>query len=96
MITAANGQAGLELALERRPAAIVMDANMPVMDGFEAVKRLRKHRQTAAIPVVMLTMRSRQGDVLAGYRFGVQEYLTKPVTIEKVLNSVRTVLAKSR
>jgi DNA-binding response OmpR family regulator len=69
---------------------------MPEMDGFEALKQLRRTRQTAGIPVTMLTMRDRHGDVLTGFRYGAQEYLTKPVTIEEVLNSLQTLLGRGR
>ena len=66
---------------------------MPVMDGFDALKRLRSVRSTEKIPIIMLTMRSHQVDMLTGYRYGAQEYLTKPVVVEQFLISVKRLLA---
>ena len=71
---------------------IVLDGNMPNMDGFEALRQLRIHRATAKIPVIMLTMRSHQVDMLTGYRFGAQEYLTKPIALEQLLVAVKRLL----
>src|SRR3954469_23080588 len=64
--TAANGREGVETAGGGRTDLIILDGNMPEMDGFEALKRLRRDRRTARTPVIMLTMRVREGDVLAG------------------------------
>ena len=94
--TAGNGREGVATARRDRPDLIVLDGNMPEMDGFEALKHLRRDRRTARIPVVMLTMRIREGDVLTGFRSGAQEYLTKPITMEELLGSVREQLRKVR
>lgn len=88
-----TGADAVRLARELTPDLIVLDGNMPVMDGFDALKRLRTVRSTEKIPIVMLTMRSHQVDMLTGYRFGAQEYLTKPVVVEQLLVSVRRLLA---
>ena len=93
--TVREGQDGSEVAAlvrEWLPDLIVLDGNMPNMDGFEALKQLRTNRATAKVPVIMLTMRSHQVDMLTGYRFGAQEYLTKPVVVEQLLVSVRRLL----
>ena len=94
--TAANGREGVETAWRERPDLIVLDGNMPEMDGFEALKRLRRDRRTARTPVIMLTMRVREGDVLAGFKAGAQEYLTKPVLVGELINSVSEQLRRSR
>jgi DNA-binding response OmpR family regulator len=89
---ATNGRDGVRLAEREHPDAIVLDANMPVLDGFGTLKELRKRAGTARIPVVMLTARWQQGDVVAGFRYGAQDYLTKPVVVEEVLASVATLI----
>ncbi len=94
--TAANGREGVETAWRERPDLIVLDGNMPEMDGFEALKRLRRDRRTARTPVIMLTMRVREGDILAGFKAGAQEYLTKPVLVGELINSVSEQLRRSR
>lgn len=88
-----TGADAVRLAVEFTPNLIVLDGNMPVMDGLDALKRLRAVRSTEKIPIIMLTMRSHQVDMLTGYRFGAQEYLTKPVVIEQLLVSVKRLLA---
>ena len=93
--TVREGQDGSELeglVREWSPDLIVLDGNMPNMDGFDALKQLRTHRATAKIPVIMLTMRSHQVDMLTGYRFGAQEYLTKPIALEQLLVTVKRLL----
>lgn len=96
VITATNGREAVATATKERPDAIVMDGSMPEMDGFEALRRLRRARGTADIPVVMLTMRVREGDVLTGFRNGAQEYLTKPVVMAELVNRLESLLARSR
>jgi DNA-binding response OmpR family regulator len=93
--TAGNGREGVATARRDRPDLIVLDGNMPEMDGFEALKHLRRDRRTARIPVVMLTMRIREGDVLTGFRSGAQEYLTKPISKEELLGSVKEQLRRT-
>ena len=93
--TVREGQDGSEVAAlvrEWLPDLIVLDGNMPNMDGFEALKQLRTNRATAKVPVVMLTMRAHQVDMLTGYRFGAQEYLTKPIALGQLLVVVKRVL----
>lgn len=87
-----DGADALRLARERLPDLIILDGNMPVVDGFDALKQLRTTRATAKIPVIMLTMRSHQVDMLTGYRYGAQEYLTKPIAVEQLLVSVKRLL----
>jgi two-component system alkaline phosphatase synthesis response regulator PhoP len=88
-----NGAEAVRLAHENPPDLIIIDGNMPVMDGLEAVRKLKANRGLAAIPVIMLTMRSHQVDMITGYRFGVQAYLTKPIALEQLLVTVRKLLA---
>jgi DNA-binding response OmpR family regulator len=96
VIAVENGRLAVDGARKVLPDAVILDGSMPEMDGFEALKQLRRTRETAGIPVIMLTMRDRHGDVLTGFRYGAQEYLTKPVTIEEVLNSLQTLLGRGR
>jgi DNA-binding response OmpR family regulator len=91
---AANGALGVEEAQRARPDVIVLDANMPVLDGFGALAKLRAQRRTRDIPVLMLTTRSHQGDVLAGYKRGAQAYLTKPFIAEEVIDNVKQLLQR--
>lgn len=96
VVVAANGREGVDLAGQERPDAIILDGNMPEMDGIEALKRIRRQRALARTPVIMLTARSREGDVLTGFRHGAQRYLTKPVSVDEVANALQEVLKGSR
>jgi DNA-binding response OmpR family regulator len=87
-----DGADAVRLAREKLTDLVVLDGNMPVVDGFDALKQLRTTRATAKIPVIMLTMRSHQVDMLTGYRYGAQEYLTKPIAVEQLLVSVKRLL----
>lgn len=96
VITASNGREGVERAGREQPDAIILDGSMPEMDGFEALKHIRRNRTTARTPVIMLTMRVREGDVLTGFRYGAQQYLTKPVSADEIANALKEVLRQSR
>lgn len=90
--TAANGKEGLERALKSPPEVIVLDIMMPEMNGLEALEELRKHPSTSGIPVILLTAKSHDEDVIEGYRVGADYYMTKPFTSKQLLYGVRLVL----
>jgi signal transduction histidine kinase/CheY-like chemotaxis protein len=79
---ALDGQEGLRLARELRPAAVTLDVMMPGMDGWAVLSALKADRETADIPVVMLTI---VDDKNLGYALGAAEYMTKPVDRERLL-----------
>ena len=78
VITAYDGVECLEKVKTEGPDLIVLDVMMPRMDGFETLKQLRSDDSTKDLPVVMLTARAQDKDVLTGYTHGVDLYLTKP------------------
>lgn len=78
VITAFDGVECLEKVKVEAPDLIVLDVMMPRMDGFETLKKLRSDDSTKDLPVVMLTARAQDKDVLTGYTHGVDLYLTKP------------------
>jgi CheY-like chemotaxis protein len=91
---AADGQAGIDLAIREIPDIIICDIMMPLMDGYEVLQKLRNHRQTAQIPFVFLTARSEKTDIRTGMDLGADGYLVKPFedfelldVIEQRLNS---------
>jgi response regulator RpfG family c-di-GMP phosphodiesterase len=88
---ATDGRTGIELAGGCQPDMIIMDVGLPGMDGIAATRALKGSTQTAAIPVIMLTARSRSEDVVAGLEAGAQEYLFKPFDVAELLARVRTV-----
>lgn len=74
---AETGQQGIATAIQSPPAAVVLDVNLPDMDGFRVCQILKKHPATAQVPVVMLTVKDRAGDTLTGLRAGADAYIPK-------------------
>ncbi len=89
MLRATSGKECLALAEEKQPDIILLDIQMPEMDGFETLRRLRATPATAKIPVVFLTAQRKDADSIAtGLALGAEQYLTKPIDTDELL--VRT------
>ena len=86
---AEDGGAALELARTMKYDLMVLDAMMPVMDGFEVLRRLKNDPDTASLPVVMLTARRGEHDVLDALARGAAEYLTKPFIPDELVLRIR-------
>jgi CheY-like chemotaxis protein len=95
VVLAVNGADALERAEECNPALILMDIQMPVMDGLEATRRLREHPQFAQIPIIALTALAMPGDRERCLAAGANDYLTKPVSLKKLLSLIQTFLTHS-
>lgn len=94
VIRAAEGEAALTMAATERPALIVLDVMMPGTDGMEVLRRLSEDESTRGIPVIMLTARRFQDDVIAAMKLGARDYLAKPFTPEQLLARVERILEK--
>ena len=92
VIEAASGPDGLELAKSEAPQLIICDINMPEMDGYEVVTRLRQ--SSASVPFIFLTARSGRAEIRRGMNLGADDYLTKPFTREELLEAVRVRLKR--
>lgn len=89
MLRATSGKECLVVAEQKQPDIILLDIQMPEMDGFETIKRLRANPATAKIPVVFLTAQRKDADSIAtGLALGAEQYLTKPIDTDELL--VRT------
>jgi two-component system alkaline phosphatase synthesis response regulator PhoP len=91
VLTAYDGVECLEKAKAEKPDLIVLDVMMPRMDGFEALQRLKSDPKTNQIPVIMLTARAQDRDVLQGYQYGADLYLTKPFSPLELISLVKRV-----
>lgn len=91
VLTAYDGVECLEKAKSEKPDLIVLDVMMPRMDGFEALQRLKTDPETSYIPVIMLTARAQDRDVLQGYQYGADLYLTKPFSPLELISLVKRV-----
>lgn len=90
-----NGKDGLARARETLPDLVIMDIMMPEMTGIEALEQLRASPQTSRIPVILLTAKSLDEDMLTGYRVGADYFMTKPFTAKQLLYGVNLVLGKT-
>ena len=90
--TAANGLEAIAQVQHQPPALILMDVNMPQMDGFAATRALRGGAQTKDIPVVLVTAKDQKADKAWGQMLGAKGYITKPYTDEALLEQVRALL----
>ncbi len=95
VLEAADGAEAVELARSGRPDLLVLDKVMPKMDGFEVVRALREDPRTASVPIVMLTERTSEQDVLGGLGLGVEEYMPKPFSPLELSLRVRRLLARA-
>jgi DNA-binding response OmpR family regulator len=93
---APDGESGLQEVERSPPDLVVLDLNLPGLDGTEVCRRLRRRGLTAAIPVIMLTARVDEADVLSGLEIGADDYITKPFSIQEVIARIRAVLRRSR
>jgi len=91
--TATDGRAALAAIDEAPPNAILLDVNMPRMDGFAFLEAVRSHPTGSAIPVLMLTARGEAGDVRRALSLGARDYVGKPFEPRQLLRRVRRLLA---
>jgi two-component system cell cycle response regulator len=82
---AANGEEGLAIAIQEKPDLIILDHNMPVMDGITMLRRMREDPGLKRTPVIMLTAESGLKSLATLARLGVRDYLTKPFREEELL-----------
>ena len=89
-----NGMAALEAIKRAPPTACILDVNMPGMDGFTVLKRLRADPLTAHVPILILTARRAPDDIKTAIQLGATDYLTKPFNDEQLLARVARLLRK--
>jgi CheY-like chemotaxis protein len=92
LTSACDGQEGVEKAIAELPNLILMDIEMPRMNGIEACKVLKQNKATKNIPIILLTMRGEETFVRQAYANGCNDFLTKPVNEEKLEAVIRKYL----
>lgn len=95
VIEAANGMEALQRAADESPDIILMDLSLPVMDGWEATRRLKSDPRTASIPVVALTGHALAGISEGARQAGCDAFVTKPCLPEDLVKEIRKVLARA-
>lgn len=91
---AASGEEGLRLARSEAPDLILLDLMLPGMDGLEVCRRLLATEATRAIPVVMLTAKGEEADIVTGLELGAADYITKPFSPKVLIARIRAVLRR--
>ena len=94
VLTANNGQNGLEEAKKHHPDLILLDTSMPVLNGHQMLEQLRSDSDIRDIPVIMVTALSDAHDIEVASSFGVSDYVTKPFNFIELLNKIEEILSK--
>ena len=95
VITASNGKEGLEKVINEKPDLVLLDINMPIMDGHEMLERLRSRPDTRNIPVIMLTAYSDRRDISKAADLGIEQYVTKPFDFADLMDKISKALESS-
>jgi two-component system phosphate regulon response regulator PhoB len=93
-LTASNGAEALEVAQREMPDLVILDLMLPEIDGTEVARRLKSDPRTAVIPIIMLTAKSEETDVVVGLTLGADDYITKPFSPKILLARLNTVLRR--
>jgi DNA-binding response OmpR family regulator len=94
VIRARDGEEALALAVAERPDLVLLDVMMPALNGFEVLQRLKADPALAAVPVIMLTAKGRERDVLTGLQAGAVDYIVKPFSLKELAARIETALRK--
>ena len=95
VLVAGDGAAGVAAAERERPDLVLMDMNLPVMDGWQATSAIKMNPATRDIPIIALTAHAMSGDREKALAAGCNEFDTKPIDLERLLAKMRAVLARS-
>jgi DNA-binding response OmpR family regulator len=96
VLSASQGDEGLDKARKQHPSIIILDLMLPGMDGLEVCKALRQNPATADIPLIMLTARGEEVDKVVGLELGADDYMTKPFSPRELMARVKAVLRRGR
>ncbi len=94
VLTAADGEKGLETALDAKPDLIILDIMLPKVNGYEICRLLRK--ENLDMPIIMLTAKGEESDVILGLNLGADDYVTKPFSIKELLARVNAFLRRRK
>ena len=92
IVMALDGQQAVDMAASEAPALILMDMSLPVIDGWEATRRVKANEATKKIPVIALTAHAMQGDEQKAREAGCDDYDTKPVELPRLLGKIEALL----
>jgi two-component system cell cycle response regulator DivK len=96
VIFAVDGQQGVDLARSQRPDIILMDMSLPVIDGWEATRRVKSDDATRGVPVIGLTAHAMSGDRARAIEAGCDDYDTKPVELDRLIGKIERLLGNAK
>src|SRR5579863_2176377 len=96
VIFAMDGQQGVDLARSERPDIILMDMSLPVLDGWEATRRVKADNATRSVPVIGLTAHAMSGDREKAIEAGCDDYDTKPVEMDRLIDKIERLLSAAK
>ena len=94
VVCAVDGAEACELVITEKPALILMDMQMPIMDGYEATRHIKDSSETSEIPIVGLTAHAMAGDREKALEAGCDDYEAKPINFSQLLQTMQTLLEK--
>ena len=94
VVTAADGEEALRLALDRTPDLAVLDVMMPKMTGYDVTREIRQNDAVRQMPIILLTARVQEGDVARGFDAGADDYIKKPFSPQELRARVQAVLGR--
>jgi two-component system cell cycle response regulator DivK len=96
VVFAMDGQQGIDLARSERPDVILMDMSLPIVDGWEASRRLKADDATRSVPVIGLTAHAMNGDREKAIEAGCDDYDTKPVELDRLIGKIERLLGTAK
>lgn len=95
VLIAVDGAAGVDMAKKERPDLVLMDMSLPLLDGWEATRRLKADPEFRATPIIALTAHAMSGDREKALEAGCDDYDTKPIELPRLLGKMEALLSKS-
>ncbi len=96
ILTAGAGEQAIKIAKQSRPDLIVLDLMLPGMDGLEVTRYLRNNEETRNLPIVMLTAKGEESDIITGLELGANDYISKPFSPRVLTARIRAILRRRR
>jgi len=93
VIAASDGEEGYQKAIEEHPDLVILDLMLPKLNGYEVCKRLKK--EVPALPIIMLTAKSQEAEIVTGLELGADDYITKPFSVLELLARIKAVFRRT-
>ena len=95
VVNAVNGKEGIDKSINENPDIILMDLSLPIINGWDATREIKANEKTAQIPIIALTAHAMKGDKDKALQAGCDDYDTKPVDLERLLNKINILTSKT-